>query len=264
MHPFINIATIAARKAGDIIVQSLDRLDTVKIYEKSTNDFVTDIDKAAEQEIIYQIRKAYPDHGILAEESGLEHKDEFLWIIDPLDGTRNFMQGFPHFCVSIAVKEKNHIEHAVIYDPIRQELFTASRGRGATLNQKKLRVSQTSHIHESLIATGLPFRSSELEKRKAMQMFSDVQPHCSDLRRAGSAALDLAYVAAGRLDAYWEGQLAIWDIAAGALLVKEAGGLVCDFEGTDNYLDNGNVLAGNPKIFKALLKLIHNGQHSSS
>ncbi|MDQ2994497.1 MAG: inositol-1-monophosphatase [Pseudomonadota bacterium] len=256
MHPLVTIAENAARSAGQIIVRAADRLDRVTVTEKSANDFVTDIDQEAEQEIIGVIHKAYPNHSILSEESGAIGEDhEIVWIVDPLDGTRNFINGLPHFCVSIAVQIRGKIEHGVIYDPIRDETFTASRGRGAKLNNTRLRISQRTKLEKALVGTGFPFRNTELTETY-LNMFTKVFPQTGDIRRGGSAALDLAYVAAGRLDAFWEMDLKIWDIAAGSLLIKEAGGLVSDFTGSENYLESGNIVAGNPKLFKALLQLI--------
>ncbi len=254
MHPLINIAISAARKAGDLIVRSSQRLDTLKITEKSTNNFVTNVDQQAEKIIIDTLRKAYPSHGILAEESGHSLGDEFTWIIDPLDGTRNFMHGFPQFCVSIALQHKDKIEHAVIFDPTRQEIFAASRGRGAYLNNTRIRVSKRMQLSTCLIGTGFPFRHTENRVASYIKLLESLLPVCSDLRRQGSAALDLAYVAAGRLDGYFETDLKPWDIAAGALCVTEAGGLVGDFQGDNTWLASGNIVVGNPKIFKALLQ----------
>lgn len=256
MHPLLTIAENAARNAGQIIVRAADRLDRVTVTEKSHNDFVTDIDQKAEEEIINVIHRAYPLHRILSEESGDSGDDsEIVWIIDPLDGTRNFIHGFPHFAVSIAVQVRGKIEHGVIYDPIRDETFTASRGRGAKLNNNRIRISTQTKLEKSLVGTGFPFRNANLQETYLNQ-FANVFPKTGDVRRAGSAALDLAYVAAGRLDAFWEMSLSIWDIAAGSLMIKEAGGLVSDFSGSENYLESGDIVAGNPKLFKALLQLI--------
>ncbi len=256
MHPLLSIAENAARNAGQIISRAADRLDRVTVTEKSHNDFVTDIDQQAEEEIINVIHKAYPLHRIISEESGDSGDDsEIVWIIDPLDGTSNFIHGFPHFAVSIAVQVRGKIEHGVIYDPIRDETFTASRGRGAKLNNNRIRISTQTKLEKSLVGTGFPFRNAKLQETYLNQ-FTNVFPKTGDVRRAGSAALDLAYVAAGRLDAFWEMSLNIWDIAAGSLMIKEAGGLVSDFNGSENYLESGDIVAGNPKLFKALLQLI--------
>ncbi|EKD55439.1 MAG: myo-inositol-1(or 4)-monophosphatase [uncultured bacterium] len=256
-EPFLNIAIQAARAAGNIIIRALDRLDKVKITEKQPNDYVTEVDQHAERDIIAIIRKAYPKHGILAEESGeTEGVDDYTWIIDPLDGTRNFIHGFPHFAVSIALSYKGKIEHGVIYDPIRQELFTASRGKGAQLNNRRIRVSTHKELSECLLGTGFPFRHSADLITAYTDSLKALLPLAGDVRRAGAATLDLAYVACGRLDGFWEMGLKPWDMAAGSLLIKEAGGLVSDFTGAEDYLKTGNIAAGNPKILKLLLKKI--------
>ncbi len=260
--PLVNIAVRAARTAGNIIIRALDRLDTVHISEKSPYDYVTDIDQQAEREIIAVIRKAHPSHGIIGEEGGESPGDEFTWIIDPLDGTRNFIHGVPHFCVSIAISRRGRIEHGVIYDPVRQDLFTASRGKGAQVNDRRMRVSKRSDPNECLLATGSPHTSDESEATAYMNSLISVLETCKDVRRAGSAALDLAYVAAGRYDGFWEMGLKQWDIAAGSLMIQEAGGLVSDFRGSENYLKTGNIVAGNPKVLKLLLQSI--GPHLSN
>lgn len=252
--PLLNIAIQAARSAGNIIVRALDRLDKIQISEKKPNDYVTDIDQNAEREIISIIRKANPNHGILGEESGEIDGNDYTWIIDPLDGTRNFIHGFPQFAVSIAVRYKSRIEHGVTYDPIRQELFTASRGKGAQLNDRRIRVSGNKSLNECLLGTGFPHRHSPEAIQSYLASLQSVLPLSGDVRRAGAATLDLAYVASGRLDGFWEMGLEPWDLAAGSLLIKEAGGLVCDFNGTEDYLKNGNIVAANPKILKLLLQ----------
>ncbi len=254
--PLLNIATEAARTAGNIIVRSMSRLKTIKIAEKHPNDFVTEIDQRVEQEIIAIIKKAYPSHSILAEESGEHDGDEYQWIIDPIDGTRNFIHGYPHFAISIAVMHKNRIEHGLIYDPIRQELFTASRGRGAQLNEQRIRVSERKHLPECLFGTGFAYRHDDADNPTQGKILEAVLPICSDFRRSGAATLDLAYVACGRLDGFWELGLKIWDTAAGILLVKEAGGMVCDPHGGEDYLKTGNVVAANPTIMRQFLKTI--------
>ena len=252
MHPLLNIAVTAARKAGDIIVRHLDRVDRLAVKAKEHNDFVSQVDRLAEEEIIYTIRKAHPDHAILAEESGTHTgSGEFQWIIDPLDGTTNFLHGFPVFSVSIAVKHRGRLEHAVVYDPMRQELFTASRGGGAQLDGKRIRVSQQKTLEGALIGTGFPFRENQ-NLGIYLRMFEVVARKTAGLRRAGSAAQDLAYVAAGRLDGFWEMGLKPWDIAAGVLLIQEAGGLVGHFDGTAGIPENGDILVGGEKIFKAM------------
>lgn len=254
MHPFLNIANKAARVAGNIIIRSIERLDELHLTEKQKNDFVTDVDLQAEEKIIEIIRKNYPFHSILAEESGSAPGDDTVWIIDPLDGTTNYIHGFPHFCVSIAVQQKGRIEHGLIYDPIRQEIFTASRGGGAHVNNRRLRVSSRT-LQGSLLATGFPYRNPQ-RLAGYMKTFESLLTQVSGVRRAGSAALDLAYVAAGRFDGYWEFDLGAWDIAAGALMVQEAGGLVSEPEGSENFLTSGNIVAGNPKVFKSLLQAL--------
>ena len=256
MHPMLNIAIKAARNAGNIIVRSMDQLDTLSVSTKGRNDFVSEVDKNAEKEIIKVIRKAYPSHGILAEESGSTAGDEFLWIIDPLDGTTNFLHGFPQFAVSIALQHKDRLEHAVIYDPLRQEIFSASRGAGAQLNDRRIRVSKAKGLEGSLLGTGFPFRQMD-HLNNYIEILKSIIPQAAGVRRPGSAALDLAYVAAGRLDGFWEFGLRPWDLAAGALLIQEAGGILSDFEGGSDYMKSGNVVAGNPKVMKAILQTIH-------
>ena len=252
MHPLLNIAVTAARKAGDIIVRHLDRVDRLAVKAKEHNDFVSQVDRLAEEEIIYTIRKAHPDHAILAEESGAHPgSSEFQWIIDPLDGTTNFLHSFPVFSVSIAVKHRGRLEHSVVYDPLRQELFTASRGGGAQLDDKRIRVTALKTLEGALIGTGFPFRENQ-NLELYMRMFEVMARQTAGLRRAGSAAQDLAYVAAGRLDGFWEMDLKPWDIAAGVLLIQEAGGLVGHFDGTLGIPENGDILVGGEKIFKAM------------
>lgn len=252
----LNIAISAARAAGKIIMYGADKLDRIQITEKHHNDFVTEIDHQAEEEIIRAIRKAYPHHGIIGEESGETKGDDYTWIIDPLDGTRNFIHGFPHFAVSIGIQYKNRLEHGVIYDPVRQELFCATRGKGARLNERRIRVSSHTTLQECLLGTGFPYRHTEASIYAYIQSFQELMPLCGDIRRGGAAALDLAYVAAGRLDGFWELALKPWDIAAGALLIKEAGGMVAAVDGSDAYFKTGNVVAANPKIIKLLLKYL--------
>jgi myo-inositol-1(or 4)-monophosphatase len=256
MHPLLNIAERAARSAGKIILKGFERLDLIKIKEKQPNDFVTNIDYHAEQTIIEIIKAAYPEHGILAEESGQQNGDEFLWVIDPLDGTLNFLHGFPHFSVSIAIKRKERIEHALIYDPIRQEIFTASRGQGAQLNQqKRLRVNTRRNLKDALLGISISYKSpSQLEHH--CQLLKYFMGRHITLRRCGSAALDLAYLAAGRLDGFWGLGLAPWDSAAGILLIQESGGIVCDLQGNENYFETGSIVAANPKLCKPLLQAI--------
>lgn len=256
MQPMLNIAVRAARAAGDIIVRNMDRLDRIKVVTKQNNDFVSNVDHMAEQAIIATLKQAYPEHGILAEESGSQdEKAEFQWIIDPLDGTTNYLHGFPQFAVSIALKHKNRLEVGVIYDPVSQELFTAMRGDGAKLNDKKIRVSNQKSLHNALLGTGFPYSDQSyldtyLETMKALMQKT------AGIRRPGSAALDLAWLAAGRIDGFWEFNLKAWDIAAGALLVREAGGIVSDFHNKDGYLQTGDIIAASPKVFPEMLKII--------
>lgn len=255
-EPILNIAIEAARSAGNIITRAMKRLDNVKVAEKKPNDMVTEVDQRVEQEIITIVRKAYPSHGFLGEEGGEIKGDDYQWIIDPIDGTRNFIHGFPHFAISIAVTYKNKIEHGVIYDPNRQELFTATRGKGAQLNERRIRVSERKRLEECLMGTGFAYRHKDMNHDIPRKILQSMIPACGDVRRAGSATLDLAYVACGRLDGFWEMGLNIWDIAAGVLLVKEAGGMVCDPYGGEDYLKTGNIVAANPAIMRQFLKTI--------
>ena len=254
MQPLLNIAMRAARRAGDLIVKSLSRLDSLKIDSKGRNDFVTDIDRKAEADIIATIHRSYPEHAILAEESGRSGKGEFVWIIDPLDGTTNFLHGFPTFAVSIALQHKGRLEHGVVYDPMRQEFFTASRGDGAQLEGKKMRVSSQRTLEGSLIGTGFPFRAGA-HVDEYLAMLKVVMSTAAGIRRPGAAALDLAYVAAGRIDGFWEFGLSPWDTAAGTLLIQEAGGRVGTPTGSE-YTLGSNIVAGNPKVYQALLEVI--------
>jgi len=255
----INIALRAARKAGESIVRASDELHRFEVKAKGINNFVTEVDINAEREIIYHLQKAYPDHAILGEESGLigNAEAEYRWIIDPLDGTTNFIRGIPHYAVSIACMYRGKIEHAVVVDPVRHEEFTASRGRGAQLNGHRIRVSDLASLDGALLGTGIPFKNHCDDKLEPYSRSIELlASQCAGIRRAGAAALDLAYVAAGRLDAFWEIGLAQWDIAAGVLLVREAGGLAADIDGSDNYLDSGNIVCGNPRCFKAVLQVV--------
>ncbi len=255
MHPMLNFAVKAARRAGAIINRASDNLDALTVQHKSLNDLVSEVDRAAEDAIIDSLKSVYPDHAILAEESGASGASEYQWIIDPLDGTTNFLHGFPVYAVSIALAHKGQIQHAVVYDPTRNDLYTASRGSGAYLNDKRLRVSRRDKLIDSLIGTGFPFRASaDIDAYTAM--FKTLTTKTAGIRRPGAAALDLASVAAGRLDGFWEIGLSPWDMAAGILLITEAGGLVGDLEGESNYMDSGRIVAGNPKIFAQLLQAI--------
>ncbi|PKO33548.1 MAG: inositol monophosphatase [Betaproteobacteria bacterium HGW-Betaproteobacteria-7] len=258
MQPALNIAIKAARRAGQIINRASNDLDLLKVTTKQPNDFVTEVDKAAEAAIIETLLEAYPGYGILAEESGrrvAKGDEEYQWIIDPLDGTTNFIHGLPQYAISIALAKGNSIEQAVIFDPNRNELFTASKGAGAFLNERRIRVSRRSKLHESLIGTGFPYRMFE-HIDLYLAIFKELAQKTAGQRRPGAASLDLAYVACGRYDGFWEFGLAPWDMAAGALLVAEAGGLISDLRGEANYLETGNVVAGTPKVFLPLLKLI--------
>jgi myo-inositol-1(or 4)-monophosphatase len=256
MHPLVNIAVRAARAAGDIIVRNMDRLDRLKVVTKQNNDFVSNVDHMAEQAIIDTIKHAYPDHGILAEESGSQdEKADYQWIIDPLDGTTNYLHGFPQFAVSIALQHKGRLEVGVIYDPVSQELFAASRGNGATLNDRKIRVSTHKGLENALLSTGFPYYDQSyldiyIETMKALMQKT------AGVRRPGSAALDLAWVAAGRTEGFWEFNLKPWDIAAGALIVREAGGIVSDFSNGDAYLKTGDIIAAGPKVYPEMIKII--------
>ena len=255
MHALLNVAVMAARRAGTALIKKMANPEKLKIEQKGFNDYVSEADLAAERAIISCIHKHYPDHAILAEESGVTGDSETVWIIDPLDGTTNFLHGFPVFAVSIGVQVKGRMEHGVVYDPMRQELFTASRGNGAYLDDHRIRVSGQTRLDRSLIGTGFPFRQAETEVEPYMQMLTRILRSTSGIRRPGAAALDLAYVAAGRLDAFWETGLKPWDLAAGTLLIREAGGIVSGLDGREDFFEPGHVLAGTPKIYAGLAKL---------
>ncbi|MGE4594859.1 MAG: inositol monophosphatase family protein [Gammaproteobacteria bacterium] len=257
MHPTVNIAVRAARAAGDVVLRYHNQIDLLTIENKAANDFVSEIDKVAESAIIDEIKKAFPQHSILAEESGEILGDkENQWIIDPLDGTTNYLHGYPQYAISIALYENNVATHAVVYDPFKEELFYASKGEGAYLNDERIRVTKTNGLENALIGTGFPFKHPQ-HLDCYLDTFKAIHLQTAGIRRAGSAALDLAYVAAGRMDGFWEIGLSSWDMAAGALLVKEAGGFIGDFSGRDQYLETGNVVAGNGEAYKAILKTIH-------
>ena len=259
MHPMINIAVKAARRAASIITRASFEVEQLRVTHKGHNDFVTEVDQAAEKAIVDVLRQAYPDHAILAEESGASsnlHKDsENVWIIDPLDGTTNFIHGFPQYAISIGLQQRGQITQAVVYDPTRNELFTASKGAGAFLNDKRIRVAKRDKLADALIGTGFPYSDlSGLDEY--VKLFHVMTEKSAGLRRPGAAALDLAYVAAGRLDGFFEKNLKPWDIAAGSLLITEAGGLVGDFHGESDYLYKGNVIAGSPKIFSQMISVL--------
>ena len=254
MHPMLNIAVRAARRAGAIINRAALDSGGLQIRSKQANDFVTEVDRAAEAAIIDAVQKSYPDHAILGEESGAieSAKQEYRWIIDPLDGTTNFIHGFPQYCVSIGVEHRGSLAHGVVYDPVRNELFTASKGRGAFLNDRRMRVSKCLKLQDALIGTGFPFKEMTRADLYLKQLRA-LMEKSSGVRRAGAAALDLAYVACGRLDAFWELGLMPWDMAAGVLLIQEAGGLVGDLDGDQGFMESGDLCAATPKIFSPLL-----------
>jgi myo-inositol-1(or 4)-monophosphatase len=255
MHPMLNTAIKAARRAGSVIGRASLDLGHIKVGVKQQNDFVTEVDRAAEATIIETLREVYPTHAILAEESGPSGESDYLWIIDPLDGTTNFIHGFPQYAVSIALAHKGVLQHAVVFDPNRNELFTASKGAGAFLNDKRIRVSKRVKLDEALLGTGFPYRMFE-HVDPYLAIFKEMTRRCAGVRRPGSASLDLAWLAAGRIDGFWEFGLAPWDMAAGALLILEAGGLVSDLSGEANYLATGNIVGGTPKVFGQLLQVV--------
>jgi myo-inositol-1(or 4)-monophosphatase len=255
MQPLEHIAVTAARAAGNFIMRNLERADQVQVTRKSRNDFVTEVDRGAEAEIVHVIRKAHPDHEILAEEGGPDGKNDWRWIIDPLDGTTNFLHRFPHFAVSIAAEHKGKLQLGVIYAPCTQDLYVAIRGGGAMLNSRKIRVSKTTTLDDSLVGTGVPIRAGANLDRYLPQLRAVVEK-TAGVRRAGSAALDLAYVACGRLDAFWELGLQSWDMAAGVLMVQEAGGVVSELYGAEDAMKTGNVLAANPKLHEQLAPML--------
>lgn len=258
MHPMLMIAVKAARRAGKIINQASQSIDLLTVTKKSHSDYVSEVDRAAEDAILSVLKTAYPDHAILAEESGRQgdrNKSDYLWIIDPLDGTTNFLHGFPKYSVSIGLAYRGILTHAVVYDPVMNELFTASKGAGAYMNDRRIRVSKRVRLEDCLIGTGFPFR--DLTHADAyFGMFKEIVPRTAGIRRPGSAALDLCYVACGRYDGFWEIGLAPWDMAAGCLLITEAGGLAGDLEGNNKHLQSGQIVAANPKIFSQLIQTI--------
>jgi myo-inositol-1(or 4)-monophosphatase len=259
MHPALNIIVKAARRASQIINRASNDLEHLKVTTKRQSDFVTEVDRAAEAAIIEVLREAYPEYGILAEESGETPGQgagsEYQWIIDPLDGTTNFIHGFPQYAISIALAHKGQITQALVYDTLRNEMFTASKGGGAFLNERRIRVSKCLKLEDSLIGTGFPYRCFD-HVDAYLGIFKELTQKTSGIRRPGAAALDLAYVACGRLDGFWEFGLSPWDMAGGALLISEAGGLISDLAGEQNYLETGNVIAGSPRVFAQLLQVV--------
>ena len=257
MHPMLNIAVRAARNAGKVIIRSFEQLDKVEVESKGSNDFVTSADIASEQTIIETIRKSYPDHTIIGEESGVltGSNDDYQWIVDPLDGTTNYIKGIPQFAISIALKVKGKLDQAVVFDPIRGELFTASRGKGAQLNSMRIRVKNHKDLSGTILATGFPFKHKQ-HTNTYMAMFTALFQKTSDMRRTGSTSLDLAYVASGRIDGFFEIGLKPWNTAAGELLIIEAGGLITDFTGGHNYAQSGNIVASNTRLQKEILQVI--------
>jgi myo-inositol-1(or 4)-monophosphatase len=255
MNPMVTIAVRAAREAGRIITRNFNRIDRLTVADKGRNDFVSEVDRNAEAAIIEILRDKYPQHAILAEESGSQSGNEFEWIIDPLDGTTNFLRGLPQFAVAIALKHKGRLEIGVIYDPLKEEMFTASRGEGALLNDRKIRVSSRKSLQGALLGTGIHYRDLRFMDNY-LGMMKDLIKDTAGIRRPGSAALDFAYVAAGRTDGFWELGLSAWDMAAGALLVREAGGMVTDIGGGERFLETGNVIAGSIKVHNAMLRRI--------
>ena len=255
MNALQNVAVMAARRGGDVLIRHLNKLEKLNVEKKGHNDFVSDADRAAEEAVIEVILRHYPDHAILAEESGARGESDTVWVIDPLDGTTNFLHGFPQFCVSVGVRVKGRTEAAAVYDPMRQELFAASRGNGATLDDRKIRVSGRRDLEHALIGTGFPFRNADMEMGPYLGMLGKVVRNTSGVRRPGAAALDLCYVAAGRLDAFWETGLKPWDLVAGSLLIREAGGIVSGLDGSEDFLESGHILCGTPKVYAGLAKL---------
>jgi myo-inositol-1(or 4)-monophosphatase len=254
-HPVLNVAIEAARAAGNIMRRELHRVDAIPVERKARHDYVSDVDRACEAEIVREIKRYYPDHAFLCEETGVSGDSSSVWVIDPLDGTSNFLHGLPHFAVSIAYQLNGRTEHAAVYDPMRDEMFTASRGNGAQLNNKRIRVSSRKSLEGAILATSFPFRKRELLPVYS-RIFQSVYNRVEDIRRIGTASLDLTWVAAGRMDGFFEIGLKPWDVAAGALIVREAGGVVMDFEGTDAVEDAGTVIAAPFKIMTPLRQLI--------
>lgn len=255
MHPLLNVAVMAARRAGAVLGRNFNKRHQLKVEKKGHNDYVSEADRAAERAVIDVIHKHYPEHAIHAEESGMQGESDTVWIIDPLDGTTNYLHGFPVFGVSIAVQVAGRLEHGVVYDPMREELFTASKGEGAQLDGRKIRVSGNKDLENALIGTGFPFRQANAELDPYLAMLGKVVKNTAGVRRPGAAALDLCYVACGRLDGFWETGLEAWDLAAGTMIIREAGGIVSALDGSERHLESGHVLAGTPRIYRGLAKL---------
>jgi len=255
MQPLLNVAVMAARRAGAVLGRNFNKRDKLTVEKKGRNDFVSSADLAAEKAIIDVIHKHYPDHAVLAEESGVHGESDHVWIIDPLDGTTNYLHGLPVFAVSIGVQINGRLEHGVVYDPMREELFTASRGEGAQLDEHKIRVSGRKEMDRAIVGTGFPYRQADSELEPYLSMFGQVVKNTSGIRGLGSAALDLCYVACGRFDAFWETGLQPWDLAAGTLILREAGGIISSLDGSEKHMETGHVLAGTPRIYKGLAKL---------
>lgn len=259
MHPMLNIARRAALSAGDYLERSFERVDQIQVENKGRNDFVSEVDRHAEQLILKVLMEKYPDHQFICEESGVTGPDnaEFQWIIDPLDGTTNFLHGLPHFAISMGIKHKGILTHGLIYDPVRREEFSATRGAGAQLNGRRIRVTAPTRVEGTLLGTGMPFRADQQDiAQHYWNQVAVLAREAAGIRRGGSAALDLAYVAAGRLDGYWEYGLKPWDIAAGVLIVREAGGMVVEPNGSESFMSSGNVLCSNPKLLKPLIQVL--------
>jgi len=258
MNPMLNTAIKAAREAGEIITYHASKIDQLDVQQKGVNDFVSEVDKKAEEQIIYLLKKAYPEHSILGEESGQHYVEgsDYEWIIDPLDGTTNYLYGIPHYAVSIALLYKGRLKVGVVFDPIKDEMFSAARGEGARVNNRRLRVSGRTSLDSALLTTGFPYKPDQ-DVPLFIKTLEALLPNTAGIRRPGSASLDLAYVAAGRFDGFWEFKLNSWDIAAGVLIVQEAGGLVGDLVGGNSHMTTGDILAASPKVFKEMVKRLY-------
>ncbi len=264
MHPMVNIALRAARRAGRIVLRAMDRVGSLHVEEKAKNDLVSEIDRAAEDAIIDTIMRAYPDHGVLGEERGAARPDaEYTWVIDPLDGTTNFLAGIPHFCISIAVRKGAVLEHGVVVDPVHNEEFSATRGAGARMNDRRVRVLNTRALDRAIVATGIPYAQLERHLPSYSRMLHACRGECRSMRSMGAAALDLAYVAAGRTDAFFQIGLKPWDMAAATVIVREAGGFVADIAGGDRFMETGNLVAANPTVFRQLMKVLRGAIRAS-